>query len=158
MDTWDRRVLLAHGHLTDTLPLSAGFTWPDVEYTLTPLGFTAGRTPGVIAPKYPPGLPLLLAPLAAFSERAIYLVVPVFGAILVWTTYRLGAALGDLLSPMHLDEVVATLRAQGYEPFLVVDSGEYEDFREKFALTGQRAVRQLTPLAVLGDARVFAFW
>ena len=87
--------LLAHGHLTDTLPPSAGFTWPDVEYTLIPLGFTAGRTPGVIAPKYPPGLPLLLAPLAAFSERAIYLVVPVFGALLVWTTYRLGAALGD---------------------------------------------------------------
>lgn len=87
--------LLAHGHLTDTIPLSADYTWPDVEYTLTPLGFTAGRTPGVIAPKYPPGLPLLLAPLAAFSERAIYLVVPVFGALLVWTTYRLGAALGD---------------------------------------------------------------
>jgi hypothetical protein len=189
--------LLAHGHLTDTLPLSAGFTWPDVEYTLTPLGFTGGRTPGVIAPKYPPGLPLLLAPLAAFSERAIYLVVPVFGALLVWTTYRLGAALGDplagamaavrdrlpagafvlaaqhsgsiryyanrptlrwdLLSPTRLDEVVAALRAQGYEPFLVVDAGEYEDFREKFALTGQHAVRQLTPLAVLGDARVFGF-
>ncbi|MDP9322393.1 MAG: glycosyltransferase family 39 protein [Acidobacteriota bacterium] len=87
--------LLAHGHLTDTIPLSDAYRWPDVEFTLTPLGFTAGRATGVIAPKYPPGLPLLLAPFAAFSERAIYLVVPVFGALLVWTTYRLGAALGD---------------------------------------------------------------
>jgi hypothetical protein len=87
--------LLAQGHLTDTIPLSADYTWPDVEFTLTPLGFTTGRTRGVIAPTYPPGLPLLLAPLAARSERAMYLLVPVFGALLVWITYRLGAMLGD---------------------------------------------------------------
>jgi hypothetical protein len=30
-------------------------------------------------------------------------------------------------------------------------------FRERFEATGQQAVHQLTPLAVLGDARVFAF-
>jgi len=53
--------------------------------------------------------------------------------------------------------VLATFRAQGYEPLLVVDTGEYEDFRARFAATGQRAVQQLTPVAVLGDARVFAF-
>jgi hypothetical protein len=63
----------------------------------------------------------------------------------------------DLLAPTRLDQALATFRAQGYQPFLVVDAGEYEEFREKFARTGQRAVQQLTPLAVLGDARVFAF-
>jgi 4-amino-4-deoxy-L-arabinose transferase-like glycosyltransferase len=87
--------LLAHGHLTDTIPLSADYTWPDVESTLTPLGFTPGRIRGVIAPTYPPGFPLLLAPLAACSERLIYLLVPLFGALLVWITYRMGARLGD---------------------------------------------------------------
>ena len=63
----------------------------------------------------------------------------------------------DLLSPTRLDQVLATFRAQGYEPVLVVDGGEYEQFREKFDATGQRAVRQLTLLAVMGDARVFGF-
>jgi hypothetical protein len=63
----------------------------------------------------------------------------------------------DLLSPTRLDEALATFRAQGYEPLLVVDVGEYEQFRERFAATGQHAVQQLTPVAVVGDARVFAF-
>ena len=87
--------LLAHGHLTDTIPSSADYTWPNVESTLTPLGFRPGRTRGVIAPTYPPGFPLLLAPLAACSERLIYLLVPVFGALLIWITYRIGATVGD---------------------------------------------------------------
>jgi hypothetical protein len=63
----------------------------------------------------------------------------------------------DLLSPTRLDEVLATFRAQGYEPILVVDVGEYAAFRERFEATGQRAVQQLTPLAVLGDTRIFGF-
>jgi hypothetical protein len=87
--------LLLQGRLTDTIVLREDFRWPDVERTLTPLGFRAGGTPGVIVPQYPPGLPLLLVPLAAISERAIYLLVPVFGAFLVWLTYRVGALLGD---------------------------------------------------------------
>ncbi|MEO8078354.1 MAG: hypothetical protein ABI818_18650, partial [Acidobacteriota bacterium] len=49
--------LIAQGRLTDTIPMTPAFTWPDAEATLTPLGFTRGRSPGVIAPKYPPGLP-----------------------------------------------------------------------------------------------------
>jgi len=63
----------------------------------------------------------------------------------------------DLLSPTRLDQALATVRAQGYEPLLVVDTGEYDDFRGRFSASGQQAVQQLTPLAVLGDARVFAF-
>lgn len=85
--------LLLKGHLTDTIAAPDNFKWPDVERTLTPLGFVAGTRPGVIAPQYPPGLSLLLAPLAAVSERAMYLLVPVFGALLVWLTYRLGVLL-----------------------------------------------------------------
>jgi len=63
----------------------------------------------------------------------------------------------DLISPTRLDQALATFRAQGYEPLLVVDAGEYDAFRERFAATGQQAVQQLTPLAVVGDARVFGF-
>jgi hypothetical protein len=85
--------LLLKGRLTDGIVAPDRFKWPDVERTLTPLGFVPGTAPGIIAPQYPPGLPLLLAPLAALSERAMYLVVPLFGALFVWLTFRLGVLL-----------------------------------------------------------------
>lgn len=87
--------LLAQGRLTDTVPVSADYTWPDAAATFAPLGFTPGLAPGIIAPKYPPGLPLLMAPLTLMSERAVYFLVPGFAALLVWITFRLGAAIGD---------------------------------------------------------------
>jgi hypothetical protein len=87
--------LLAHGRVTDTIPWSSGYTWPDAAATLTPLGFTKPRIEGVIAPIYPPGLSLLQAPLTLWSERAVYIVVPIFGTLLVWLIYRLAAHLGD---------------------------------------------------------------
>lgn len=90
--------LLLEGRVTDTVPLRPGFSWRDAGATLVPLGFTLGRAPGVIAPKYPPGLPLLMAPLAATSERAIYLLVPLCGVLAVWLIYRLGVEIGDPLA------------------------------------------------------------
>jgi hypothetical protein len=90
--------LLVNGRLSDTIPMRTGFVWPDARATLIPLGFTAGGAPGVIVPKYPPGLPLLMAPLAAISERAIYGLVPLFGVLAVWLTYRLGTEIGDPLA------------------------------------------------------------
>ena len=63
----------------------------------------------------------------------------------------------DLLAPGRLDQAVATLRAEGFEPFVVVDGGEDEAFRRRFGDAGQQAVRALTPLAVLGEARVYGF-
>jgi Dolichyl-phosphate-mannose-protein mannosyltransferase len=90
--------LLLHGRVTDTVPWRAAFTWPDAPATLIPLGFTRGSAPGVIAPRYPPGLPLLMAPLTAISERAVYLLVPLFGVLAVWLTHKLGVELGDPLA------------------------------------------------------------
>jgi hypothetical protein len=90
--------LLANGRLTDTIPMRPGFAWPNAQATLIPLGFTGSRVPGVIVPRYPPGLPLLMAPLGALSERAVYALVPLFGVLTVWLTYRLGTELGDPLA------------------------------------------------------------
>jgi 4-amino-4-deoxy-L-arabinose transferase-like glycosyltransferase len=98
--------LFGHGRLTDTILLESTFDWPDAAATLTPLGFTAGTTAGVIAPLYPPGLPLLLSPLVTFGS-AMFLVVPLFGALLVWCTYRLGASIAD----PHTGAVAAVLIA-----------------------------------------------
>jgi hypothetical protein len=87
--------LLAHGHLTDQVPSGPAYAWPDAAATFTPLGFTPTSRPGIVAPKYPPGLAMLMAPLSAISERAVYFLVPCFGAGFVWLTFRLGVALGD---------------------------------------------------------------
>ena len=62
----------------------------------------------------------------------------------------------DLLSPTRLDQALATFRAQGYQPFLVVDGGEYDDFKKRFDPTHQRASQRPALLAILGDARIYA--
>jgi len=90
--------LFAQGRLTDRIPLAGQFSWPDVNATLTPLAYTeAARSDREIAPTYPPGLPLLMAPLV-WSDRAVHLIVPLFGLVAVWFTYRLGVVLGDGLA------------------------------------------------------------
>ena len=62
----------------------------------------------------------------------------------------------DLLSPPRLDQALATFRSQGYEPYLVVDAAEYEEFTARFDAAHQRASRPATLLAICGDARVYA--
>ena len=49
------------------------------------------------------------------------------------------------------------MRAAGYDPFLVVDTGEDEEFRQRFSGTGQRALEDLAPLAAIGNTTVYAF-
>jgi hypothetical protein len=90
--------LMLRGRLTDTIPLDPAFRWPDARASLIPLGFTGGGAAQVIAPRYPPGLPLLMVPFAGLSAQAIYLVVPLCGVLAVWCIYRLGAGLGDPLA------------------------------------------------------------
>ena len=89
--------LLAHARLTDSLPRSRAFTWPDVPYTLAPLGYRVGTTRHTIAPTYPPGFPLLMAPLAAIHPRGAFLIVPLCAAAAVWLCFRLGRELGEPL-------------------------------------------------------------
>jgi len=84
--------LLASGRLSDSVPLVHDGLAPSI---LIPLGYTGGHAPDVMVPTYPPGLPLLMAPLALVGERAVHVVVPLFGLLLVWCTYRLGAEAGD---------------------------------------------------------------
>jgi hypothetical protein len=63
----------------------------------------------------------------------------------------------DLLDGGSLDRAVRSLRVAGYEPFLVVDTGEDEEFRQRFSESGQRAVAALAPLATIGNTTVYAF-
>jgi Dolichyl-phosphate-mannose-protein mannosyltransferase len=87
--------LLAHGRLTKAIPSHPAFDWPDIPGTLTPLAFTRGPDPGVLVPVYPPGLPLLMAPLTRIHPAAVFLVVPFCAALTLWSCFRLGRELED---------------------------------------------------------------
>lgn len=87
--------LFVDGRLTETVALDPSFTWPHVAATLTPLGFTQGRSPDTLAPLYPPGFPLMLAPLAAVASGAVFLLVPLCAAAVVWLVWRVGRELGE---------------------------------------------------------------
>lgn len=90
--------LFAGGRLTDPMPLNPAFTWPDVPWTLTPLGYVPNRARRVFAPVYPPGFPLMMAPFARLHSRAVFVVVPICAALAVWCCWRLGSAIGEPLA------------------------------------------------------------
>src|ERR1041384_6144989 len=109
--------LLLKGTLVVDEPLLGDFTWRQADWTLTPLGYLPASG-GTMVPLYAPGLPLLMAAFKAVGgEIALYLVVPLLGALAVWLTYRLGLKFGDgdrallaafalLVSPIFLTRMV----------------------------------------------------
>lgn len=90
--------LLAAGRLTDRVPLEREYRWPRAHESLAPLGYRPAGRDGTIAPTYPPGLPLLMAPLTWLPDPAVYLVVPLFGVLAVLMCYGVGTQLGDPLA------------------------------------------------------------
>jgi 4-amino-4-deoxy-L-arabinose transferase-like glycosyltransferase len=90
--------LLRQGMLVDLVAFDPAFTWQDASRTLVPLGYVPTEAADVIAPLYPPGLSLLMVPASLFGDRAVYLIVPVFGALLIACTWSAGIRLGDPLA------------------------------------------------------------
>lgn len=62
----------------------------------------------------------------------------------------------DVLDRASLDRALGSIRKAGYDPFLVVDTGEDEAFRARFAGTGQRALLDLTPVVTIGNTTIYA--
>ena len=89
---------LARGSLSDEIPRNPAFTWRNAERTLTPLGHVRSPHPGRMSPTYPPGLSLLMAAVMPLGDRAAFLLVPLFGVLLVFLTWRAGVLLGDSLA------------------------------------------------------------
>jgi hypothetical protein len=85
-------LLWLEGDLVVKEPL--GHIDPIIAAASSPLGYRF-VPPDSSAPTYPPGVPMLMA-LAAWigGTPAIYLVVPLSGAVAVWLTYRLGLFVG----------------------------------------------------------------
>jgi 4-amino-4-deoxy-L-arabinose transferase-like glycosyltransferase len=90
--------LFARGRLVESLPAEPGFSWPNRRATLTPLGFTPWRGGEGMAPTYPPGLPLLMAPLTLLHPSAVFLFVPFCAVVAVWVCWQLGRAMGEPLA------------------------------------------------------------
>ena len=87
----------AAGRLQVVEPLALEAPWPDPPLTFAPAGHIPSPTVrGAAAPICPAGLSIAMAPFAyagaAFRRPdAIFAVVPLFGALLVWSVYLLGS-------------------------------------------------------------------
>lgn len=90
--------LFARGGLADVIPMRPEFTWRDAELSLIPLGYRPAAARGRMSPIYPPGLPLVMAALLPFGERAMYLTLTLFGAAVILCTASAGRRLGDPLA------------------------------------------------------------
>lgn len=102
--------LWATGALLAPQPVGFVPPWPNAALTLAPTGFVPSHTiPGAIAPICPPGLSLTMALLWRLAgPSAVYLVVPVLGALAVWLTFLLARHLDGPLSGFLAATLVAT--------------------------------------------------
>ena len=80
----------ATGHLQVVEPLALEAPWPDAPLTLAPAGHIPSSTlRGAAVPMCPAGLSIAMAPFV--RAGGVFLVVPLFGALLVWSVYVLGS-------------------------------------------------------------------
>ena len=88
----------ASGRLQVAEPMALEAPWPDAPLTFAPAGHIPSPTvPGAHVPVCPAGLSILMAPfiragkVGGVGEAGWIVVVPLFGALLVWATYLLGS-------------------------------------------------------------------
>ncbi len=110
---------LASGRLQPASALAVEAPWPDAARTLAPGGFIPSPVrPDAASPICAPGFSVLMAPLAAvFGRNAIFLLIPISGAVLVFSAFLIArrlaggmagavAALLTATSPIVLFQVV----------------------------------------------------
>ncbi len=78
-------------------PLALEAPWPNAPLTFAPAGHVPSQTmPGALVPICPSGLSIAMAPMLAIGgNAALFLVVPLFGALLVWATFTCGSRFGS---------------------------------------------------------------
>jgi len=82
------------GSLVTTIPWADRVPWPAALETFMPLGHVPTFDRRGVAAVVPPGLPLLMAGAARVAGQcAMFWVVPISGAVIIWSTYSLGRRL-----------------------------------------------------------------
>jgi dolichyl-phosphate-mannose-protein mannosyltransferase len=77
--------------LTVQIPLAASAPWPEALLTFMPHGFRPAVSGPALVPVTAPGLPLLMAATKMIAGHcAMFLVTPLTGALLVWSTFLIG--------------------------------------------------------------------
>ena len=70
--------------------------WPMPLSTFVPFGYAAVANEAAIAPIVGPGLPLLMAAMKAIAgHAALFLVVPITAALVIWATFGIGRQIGS---------------------------------------------------------------
>ncbi len=97
--------LWLQGSLIVDQPIARTVPWPNADWTFAPLGYRPGLEPGTIVPVYSSGLPIAMALLQAVGgPSAVYLVVPLLGAILVLASasmaIRMSAPVGGAVAAL----------------------------------------------------------
>lgn len=83
--------LWASGDLIIEQPVAERLPWPNVDATLSPLGYRPGPTSGTIVPIYPTGLPIVMGVFQWVAGReAVFWVVPLLGIVTVAGAAALG--------------------------------------------------------------------
>jgi hypothetical protein len=84
--------LLANGRVVQEQPLAAIAPWENGAEAFMPAGYVPAAAPaGAAAPMCPPGYPMLMALARLVAGRpGMFAVVPLLGAVAVWSTFLLG--------------------------------------------------------------------
>lgn len=97
------------GRLTVPIPIANDVPWPRPLSTFVPFGYTAVADGSAIASAVGPGLPLLMALFKLIGgHAALFLVVPLTAALLVWSTFGIGRQLMAPASGLGAAWLVAT--------------------------------------------------
>jgi hypothetical protein len=81
--------LLLSGHLMQYEPIARVLPFANATSAAAPLGFVASGQPYFISPRFPPGLPLVMAiTLAPGGGRGPFLIAPALAIATVWLVFR----------------------------------------------------------------------
>jgi hypothetical protein len=101
--------LLLSGRLSVPVPIANDVPWPRPLATFVPFGYSAVANDSAIASAVGPGLPLLMALFKAIGgQPALFLVVPITAALLVWFTFAIGRTIGSTSLGLGSAWLVAT--------------------------------------------------
>jgi hypothetical protein len=97
------------GTLKVPVPIANEVPWPAALSTFVPFGYAAVANESAIASAVGPGLPLLMAIMKAIGgHAALFLVVPLTAALLIWCTFAIGRQLGSSSLGLGAAWLVAT--------------------------------------------------